>query len=262
MMKVNAVKKFQVSLCGMDIAISARYRSGGNDLVLFVHGLGCSKESFDDAFTYPGFADFRLLAIDLPGFGDSSKLQEFSYTMEDQARVLMMVLERIGFSRLHIIAHSMGSAVALLAAEKISANLATFVNVEGNLIAEDCGLLSRRTIQIPFADFQEKAFDRFRSKGPRPWREQSSKADPLAFYKSCQSLVSWSDSGKLLERFTNLRASTLYVYGDQNSDMAILTKLRGIRKVEIPDSGHFVMNDNPEEFYRQAFKVIVRQRPS
>ena len=40
-----------------------------------------------------------------------------------------------------------------------------------------------------------------------------------------------------------------YFYGQENAGMAVLDRLDGIEKVMIGNSGHFFMNDNPDEFY-------------
>ncbi len=72
---------------------------------------------------------------------------------------------------------------------------------------------------------------------------------PLGFYKSAESLVRWSDSGELIFRFKNLPCRKSYFYGEKNSDMVVLHRLNSIEKVMIGSSGHFMMNDNPDEFY-------------
>jgi len=72
---------------------------------------------------------------------------------------------------------------------------------------------------------------------------------PFAIYKSAESLVRWSNSEDLISRFNNLPCRKSYFYGEQNSDMAVLHRLNSIEKVKISSSGHFMMNDNPDEFY-------------
>jgi pimeloyl-ACP methyl ester carboxylesterase len=241
-------RTFRITFRGRELEISAKLKGSSNELILFIHGLGCSKESFDAAFDFPGLADFRLLAVDLVGYGDSSRPDDFSYTMEDQAQVLRLLLDEMEPARVHIVAHSMGGAVGLLLADAIAGRLASFVNVEGNLIGSDCGLISRKAIQIPYEEFRDNMFGGIIGVGPEQWREMSAKADVLGFYKSCESLVEWSDTEKLLEIFLGLEADRLYIHGDRNSDMEILGRLGEIRKASVCESGHFVMNDNPAEF--------------
>jgi pimeloyl-ACP methyl ester carboxylesterase len=253
-------KIFKVNYQGKQFELSARHKETGGELILFLHGLGCTKESFDDAFDFPQFADYQLLAIDLVGYGGSSKPQDFSYSMEDQAEIAGLILDEIEIQRIHVVAHSMGGAIGLLLVENISDRLASFINIEGNLIAEDCGLVSRNTAGIPFEEFRDTVFDKLRSKGPKPWRELSVKSDPLGFHRSSISLVEWSDCEKLLEVFRRLDVTRAYVYGDQNADMDIIPRLEGIRKIAVSNSGHFVMNDNPAEFYALVY-AIASGRP-
>ncbi len=241
-------KIFKINFRGRELEVSAKLKGSSDELILFIHGLGCSKESFDAAFEFPDLDDFRLLAVDLVGYGRSSRSPAFSYTMEDQAEILRLLLDGMNPAKIHIVAHSMGGAVGLLLAEKIEGPLVSFVNVEGNLIGSDCGLISRKAIQISYAEFRDTMFDRIRSVGPATWQEMSARADALGFYKSCESLVEWSDSEKLLEIFLGLEADKLYIYGDRNADMEILGRLGEIEKASVSASGHFVMNDNPAEF--------------
>jgi pimeloyl-ACP methyl ester carboxylesterase len=181
--------------------------------------------------------------------------------MEDQAKVLALVLDGMAFAKIHIVAHSMGGAVGLLMADKVSGRLSSFVNIEGNLIAEDCGLVSRKTAEVSFEQFRDNMFDRIRSKGPKPWRELSAKSDALGFYRSSVSLVEWSDNGRLLEIFQSLEAEKAYIYGDENASMEILGRLGPIGKISISGSGHFVMNDNPVEFYARLSEIVGKQAP-
>jgi pimeloyl-ACP methyl ester carboxylesterase len=200
-------------------------------------------------------ADFQLLAVDLVGYGESSKPEDFSYSMEDQADILRALLDKMTFEKIHLVAHSMGGAVGLLLGKHIEDRLGSFINVEGNLIASDCGLISRKAISISYDEFKDAMFNRVIARGPKLWREMSAKSDPLGFYKSSESLVAWSDTEQLLEIFVGLEARKIYVYGDQNADMEILQRLGSIEKVSVPGSGHFVMNDNPKTFYALVNKT-------
>ncbi len=257
------LKIIKINYQGKELEISTNLNESGKEFVIFIHGLGCAKESFDDIFVFSRFNDFSLLAIDLIGFGDSSKPKDFSYTMEDQAEICKLLLDEFNPKKVHIVAHSMGGAIGLLLAEKLSDKLVSFTNIEGNLISEDCGLLSRKTISVPIEDFKNKVFDELKSsiaeskdKGLQLWLKWNEKSDTLAFYRSSESLVEWSDSGKLLEKFKNLKIKKVYIYGDRNSGMKVLDDLGDIKKIEISNSGHFVMNDNPEEFYTRLSDFI------
>ena len=96
----------------MEIAV--RLRRAGPEWCVFIHGLGCCKELFDDAFRAPALDDLSLLAMDLPGHGESSRPTELAYRMEDHAGAVARILEALDAHPTHLVGHSMGGAVALL----------------------------------------------------------------------------------------------------------------------------------------------------
>ncbi len=106
-------------------------------MLLLLHGIGCSKESFRDIWFRDEFSDYSIISLDLLGFGNSSKSDKFSYKMEDHASVCAKVVNEISSKKVHIIAHSMGGAIGLLLPASLLNSALTFANLEGNLISED-----------------------------------------------------------------------------------------------------------------------------
>lgn len=243
--------------------LSHKFRKGGSELVLFLHGLGCSKESFSQVWGLEEFEDFSLLSVDLAGHGGSPRPQDFSYLMEEQADMCSSLLKGIEYERLHIAAHSMGGAVGIIMAGKLDGRLASFASIEGNLTGADCGLVSRKTLSYPEDEFVGGKFARFieaneKSEDPslRLWAGMLRKCSPLAFYRSAGSLVEWSDSGKLLQMFMNLVCRKAYIYGERNSGMGLLGMLKDLETISVSGSGHFLMNDNPVEFYAKFCRFL------
>lgn len=247
-----------ISVDGCSYGISLKYRSVSQDLIVFIHGLGCSKDSFEDVWCNKGLTGLSILAFDLLGFGQSQKPTEFSYSLEDHARVCEAVIKNFPEHRLHLVAHSMGGAIALLLSGDILDSAISFINVEGNLIGEDCGVVSRETNSVSYDVFSNKILPDFRYRFQKEEHQHFflEMALPLAIYKSSKALVAWSYSGHLLERFKDLKCNKAYFYGEQNSGMKVLTKLDHIEKKRISRSGHFLMNDNPEEFYSELFNFL------
>ncbi len=81
-----------------------------------------------------------MLIVDHIGFGSSSTPENFSYTMEDQARIIEELLSILPQWKIHIVAHSMGVAIALFLGAQTFSRVLSFSNIEGNLISEDCGI--------------------------------------------------------------------------------------------------------------------------
>jgi pimeloyl-ACP methyl ester carboxylesterase len=252
-------RHFSVSIEGQSLELVASVRDAGKDLLFFVHGLGCSKDSFHHFWDRTNFEDYSVLALDLIGFGESTKSESFSYTMEAQARVCAKILTEFSDRNLHIVAHSMGGAVALLLPDDILNVTKTFANIEGNLIGADCGIASRRIISVPPAVFESDILPEFRDKFNGLWKGYAAmdSTSANALYRSAESLVAWSDSNKLLEAFHALSCPKAYFYGDENADHPTVASVGNVPKVKIERSGHFPMNDNPADFYDELYKFVT-----
>ncbi|MBV7276014.1 alpha/beta hydrolase [Clostridium thailandense] len=257
------ISKVIVNYKGKFFEISTKFRNGNDELIMFIHGLGCSKNSFEHVWDSSEFENYSLLTFDLVGYGDSSKPMDFSYDMEEQAELCNLLLNQFQYDKIHIVAHSMGGAIGLLLAERIKDRLASFISVEGNLIGDDCGIVSRKTVGYSFEEFQNKLFDKLimssrlsEDLSSKLWGEMLAKCNSSAFYKSAQSLVEWSDSNKLLSLFIDLKVNKKYIYGDKNSQMDVLKMLKDIERISISSSGHFIMSDNPYEFYKKLYNIM------
>jgi pimeloyl-ACP methyl ester carboxylesterase len=80
--------------------------------VLLIHGLGASKASFFDAAARLS-RRYRVHAIDLPGFGSSSKPLTAPYDAPWFAEHALGVMDELGIERAHIVGNSLGGRVAI-----------------------------------------------------------------------------------------------------------------------------------------------------
>ena len=225
------------------------YKSDSKEFILFIHGLAWAGDSYRNLFDSDYFPNATLLVPDLVGFGKSSKSDEFSYKMEDQALLLEKLLNEFSFQELHIVAHSMGNAIALLFSAEVMSKVRSFANLEGNLISEDCGFLSRGIIEVSYQEYKNKNFRAHLYQFARHPQLRFNQTTANAVYKSSESLVQWSDSRKLLLRYKNLSCKKCYFWGEENADMSVLKELQGEDTIMIPKSGHGMMTDNPLAFY-------------
>lgn len=256
-----------LSYGGENIRLSAKVRRTGDHLVVFMHGFGCAKECFDGAFDAECLSSFSLCSFDFPGHGHSSKPGTAIYSLQAYADIsnslIDALIDLISPARVSMVCHSMGGAVGLIASQGRS-DLAWFVNIDGNLVHQDCGIVSRRTASQSLQQFTGLGFSNFlhalkASDRPdqRAWAPWYGRADPAALHETARSLVEWSDSGKLLDLFSSLRYKA-YIYGEREPKDYLLPQLAGISTYPIADSGHFVMLDSPEEFYR-LLATVLRQ---
>ncbi len=86
--------------------------AGEGDPVICVHGLGATKASFLP--TVAALADHhRMIAMDLPGFGDSDKPLGAPYDAPYFAGAIEALLDELEIERAHLIGNSMGGRVAI-----------------------------------------------------------------------------------------------------------------------------------------------------
>lgn len=98
-----------VSVDGIDVAYTDTGRGG--PAILLVHGLGSNLLVWRK--TVDALArDHRVVAIDLPGYGRSSK-KNYPYSMAFFADVVDRVIARLGLDRPVVIGHSMGGQIAM-----------------------------------------------------------------------------------------------------------------------------------------------------
>jgi pimeloyl-ACP methyl ester carboxylesterase len=81
--------------------------------VLLIHGLGAAKSSFFDCAALLADAGFRVHALDLPGFGGSSKPATAPYSAPWFADAVRGVMDALGIASAHVVGNSMGGRVAL-----------------------------------------------------------------------------------------------------------------------------------------------------
>ncbi|HMS93320.1 MAG TPA: alpha/beta hydrolase [Candidatus Saccharibacteria bacterium] len=83
----------------------------GTPLVL-LHGLGNNYKSWDFVRNYLDTATWRVIALDLLGFGDAPK-PDVAYTPKDHADAIIETLDSLGIDTAVIAGHSMGCIVAI-----------------------------------------------------------------------------------------------------------------------------------------------------
>jgi len=85
---------------------------GAGEPVLLIHGFGASSYSWRHIIE-PLARKYRVITIDLKGFGESPKPRDNAYSVYEQARLVRNFIIENNLKNLHIIGHSYGGGVAL-----------------------------------------------------------------------------------------------------------------------------------------------------
>ena len=116
------------------------YREAGKQeapTLLLLHGFPSASHMFRDLI--PLLADrFRLLAPDLPGFGQSDmpSRESFSYTFNNLARVIDEFTEIVGISRFGLYVFDYGAPVGLRIALNHPERITAIISQNGNVYEE------------------------------------------------------------------------------------------------------------------------------
>jgi len=252
--------------------LAYRLKLDGPESFVFIHGLGASRNSFDRCFGMEAFKGYTLAALDLPGCGESSRQDDFSYTVKDQADLVLKWIRGLDLARIILVGHSMGGVISIYLTEALGTQAKAFFNLEGNLSYQDCSF-SGKVASGSCKDFETKGFEEFRSplretiqKTPSPglknYYQNISKAYPRALYLSSASLVKESCQGNLNQRFLALPVKKWYVFGERsmNRSKRIFLDANKIPYFIVPESGHFMMDDQPGVFYRMLFEALEKRK--
>jgi pimeloyl-ACP methyl ester carboxylesterase len=94
-----------------DLELAVHERGAGKHACVLLHGLGSDMRVWSSSLAALG-SRARVLAIDLPGFGKSSK-PDASYALRWVGEHVIALLDREGIDRAVVFGHSMGGQVAL-----------------------------------------------------------------------------------------------------------------------------------------------------
>jgi len=234
-------------------------RSSGGDVVL-LHGLGSSAG--DWLLQAPVLQDrHRVIAVDLPGFGDSPRLPGWP-SIASYAGAVAEAMADAGVSAAHIIGLSLGGSVALqfgLDLPQRALSL-TLVNAFGSLRVRPLAVL-RTGVRFGFvllgrmdrvgAWVAEELFPDPRQAELRRFAaERLAHAGRRSYLQAGQALARFNVQGRLGE----VRCPTLVIAGENDTTIPSSAKeglaraISGARLVRVPGSGHATPIDEAQVF--------------
>lgn len=95
--------------------VRIHYQDAGDEnapAVVLIHGFISSTLIWSDVFLPLAAAGFRVIALDLPGYGYSDKPADGRYTIDSQAYAVVSLMNRLEIDEATIVGASYGAAVA------------------------------------------------------------------------------------------------------------------------------------------------------
>ena len=209
---------------------------GSGKPLVFIHGY-CESLTIWTEFVRPFTKDYRVICIDLPGFG-KSELPEAEFSIGDIARTVWDLLTSLGVKKCFIVGHSLGGYVTLEMAAQQPDRVGGFCLFHSTAYADDENKKLNRTKVMEFVAMN----------GTPPFVQT---LIPSLFATPNHSMIE-----SLLEEAKKISPKTVIGYARAMRDRADMTKifdtfsspilfLIGLKDSVIP----------PESIWKQAEKV-------
>lgn len=256
----------------------------GRPNLVFVHGSRDHARSWDRvarAFTN----DFRIIAPDLRGHGDSSWAPGAMYSIPEFVLDLSALVDIVGRQPVYLVGHSLGGAVVMLYAGIYPGRVRKLVCIEGfgpppeKLVPRPAPERLRKWIEA-MRDYENREPRRYPSLERAAARMKE--ANPYLSEDMARHLTlfgsNWNPDGTLIWKFDNyVRAISPYgfnmddakdLWGEISSPTLLfrgedswvrdpeedgrIKVIRDYRLVTVPKAGHWVHHDQPDVFIRET----------
>jgi pimeloyl-ACP methyl ester carboxylesterase len=112
---LSGIQSRSVEVAGHRVHYLAEGPANG-PVVVLVHGLGGSAEHWRNLAPYLAQSGFRVYIPDLLGYGRSESPTDFSYSVHDEAAVVVGFMDALGLKQVELGGWSMGGWIAVLVA--------------------------------------------------------------------------------------------------------------------------------------------------
>jgi pimeloyl-ACP methyl ester carboxylesterase len=241
--------------------VALTYRPApAREAIVFLHGLGCSRNMWELIIEVADHIDVRarayeLVAMDFPGHGSSPNSPNRSGIIEALLHVERVLDAIEDVDRIHIVAHSMATAVLGYYEQYTKAwlrrhQVATVIAIEGNLTPQDCGIVSQQIADTPVEQYLDgghdaiaRALDESGGVTDRKWAEEWRRARPATVWSLAKDVASHSWKGELYWKSFGPRA---YLRGQDSDIPAETLRLVADSPVfTVKGADHFPMILNP-----------------
>ena len=255
------------------------YSEGGKgEPVILLHGFGASSDNWN-RMAGRLTKKFRVIAPDMPGWGQSTRLDAASYAYPHQVERLHEFLAALGLKRFHLVGHSMGGFISSAYAARYPEQVITLGLIAPHGVTEpqpgelalsvaagDNWLVARNLPE--FDRLLNKVFAR------RPYLPKSVFKLFAAYAirgsaKSARIFAEMqSNDPTLEERLPLVKAPTLIIWGDQDrvlnvSGAEVFRKgIKGSELLVLPGIGHMPLIESAKECARAWMEFVEKMRKS
>ncbi|MBD3583660.1 alpha/beta fold hydrolase [Flavobacterium selenitireducens] len=236
----------------------------GDTVLVFLHGWGTNKTYWEQQI--PHFQKkYRVVTIDLPGFGKSGKNRE-TWTVEDYSRDVTAVFESLDLTNVILIGHSMSGSIVVETALQNPTRILGIVGVD-NL--KNVGLITA-DMKKEWAVFYDSARSNFKNVVSAEINGLFSPSTSKAVRQRVSNDILSSEPDIAIDCLENLDGypfaeklsmldKPLWLVNSSYSatDMAALRQYgKKITLLEIGPTGHYPMLEKPDAFNKLLEEAI------
>jgi pimeloyl-ACP methyl ester carboxylesterase len=299
MVKNDQHKVYSKSKYGVDKFVLVRgynvhyVEIGEGEPILLIPGAFSTYRHWNRMIPYLS-KHYKVFCIDYLGAGDSDKPKSgFRYTIEEQANLIVQIMDALRISQMDILGVSYGGAIALNLAARYPERVGKIVSIEGNGINGNnhqkisyrpMGDLLRFPVvgEIPIGVIRSGLADKVVGKSVmgKAWRdlneiELEEVMEIISQSNRTASRVSWYHISRTLrtsrdftDKAKTVSTPVLYLYG-KNSDyhemaksnaIFLKTHLTNVEVVSFEDGIHDLQLQKPEEMTNLILEFLAKDK--
>lgn len=258
--------------------ISWPYLEGGpadGEVIVLLHGFGGDKNNWP-LYARNFTKRYRVIAPDMPGFGDNTRDPDWDYGMEKQAGRLQQFVQELGIDSFHLAGNSMGGFIALYYAlnypnDLLSLTLFDNAGVRSKnkseleiAIEERKNLLIARTMEefdnlLDFITHKKIPSPTFMKKALLKVQQRNFDFLDKLFWKLADEAVDET----VTDRLSEISTPTLVIWGrhdrvlDVSCTEAMAASIPNNKVVILEDAGHIPMIEKPRESALHHLELIA-----
>lgn len=168
------------------------FEAGEGEPLLLVHSIGQSLYTWREML--PLLAKYyRVIAVDLPGFGHSDRPYSLSYSMDEMADILLKIMDALHLPRTHILGCTAGAMYALYAMTKMPIRFDKVIALTPSGIGKNYPLRVRG-LEGPFGFFFRESYGRkhFKKYMPLFYYDGTTATDAVIdqYFSTCDDFAS------------------------------------------------------------------------
>jgi len=247
-----------VAISSDGVKISFDLHGEGNPALVFVHGWGNNRSIWDAQVAH--FSQkYKVIAVDLPGFGESGNNRQ-KWTMASFGEDVVTVINKLDLDQVVLVGFSMGAPVVIEAAKRVPDHITGLVlvdylhDVEMKYPPEVISYMDSVYMDVVTDPTIEKMKPFFRKNTEASFERvllMVNDVPKIGWRESLNDIFRW-ENDDFVESLTKIQAPIISINSDQTP-----TNVEAFRKYVpsfkakiIPDVGHVVFWDATEEFNR------------